>query len=37
MRHRVVHDYLNIDQDIIWDVVDRDLPALIAQLAQIVP
>jgi uncharacterized protein with HEPN domain len=36
MRHRVVHDYLNIDQDIVWDVVDRDLPPLVARLAQIV-
>jgi uncharacterized protein with HEPN domain len=36
MRHRVVHDYLNIDQDIVWDVVDRDLPPLIALLGQIV-
>ena len=36
MRHRVVHDYLNIDQDIVWDVVSRDLPPLAAELAQIV-
>jgi uncharacterized protein with HEPN domain len=36
MRHRVVHDYLNIDQDIVWDVVSRDLPPLAAELALIV-
>jgi len=36
MRHRVVHDYLNIDEDIVWDVVSRDLPPLAAELAQIV-
>ena len=36
MRHRVVHDYLNIDQDIVWDVVNRDLQPLIVELARIV-
>jgi uncharacterized protein with HEPN domain len=36
MRHRVVHDYLNIDQDIVWDVVKSDLPLLIVELARIV-
>jgi uncharacterized protein with HEPN domain len=36
MRHRVVHDYLNIDQNIVWDVVDRDLPPLVIELAKTV-
>lgn len=27
-RNRVVHGYLGVDLDIIWDVVRRDLPAL---------
>lgn len=35
MRHRVVHDYLNIDEDTVWDVVERDLVPLIAALEQI--
>ncbi len=26
MRHRVVHDYLAVDYDLIWDVVTADLP-----------
>src|SRR5712691_6670575 len=25
MRHRVVHEYLFVDRDIVWDVVTRDL------------
>ena len=37
MRHRVVHDYLHVDYDIVWGVVTRDLSPLIAALARIVP
>jgi uncharacterized protein with HEPN domain len=37
MRHRIVHDYLNVDEDIIWEVVQQDLPQLASQLKQIVP
>jgi uncharacterized protein with HEPN domain len=28
MRHILVHDYFNIDKDLVWDVVERDLPDL---------
>jgi len=28
MRHRVVHDYLNVDIEIVWDTVQNDLPEL---------
>lgn len=28
MRHVLVHDYFGIDLDIVWEVVDRDLPDL---------
>jgi uncharacterized protein with HEPN domain len=28
MRHRIVHDYLNIDLEVIWDTVHHDLPGL---------
>jgi uncharacterized protein with HEPN domain len=28
MRHKVVHDYLGIDEDIVWQVVSEDLPPL---------
>lgn len=37
MRHRIVHDYLNVDEDVVWQVVTQDLPSLIAMLEKIVP
>jgi uncharacterized protein with HEPN domain len=37
MRHKVVHDYLQVDNDIVWDVVKVDLPPLLAALERIVP
>lgn len=37
MRHRLVHDYTNIDVDILWEVVDRNLPELITFLEAILP
>lgn len=37
MRHRVVHDYLHIDFDIVWDVATVNVPPLVVQLEQIVP
>jgi uncharacterized protein with HEPN domain len=37
MRHRVVHDYFNVDYDIVWQVMTRDLPPLINTLAPLVP
>jgi uncharacterized protein with HEPN domain len=32
MRHKVVHDYLGVDEDIVWQVVTADLPKLVASL-----
>lgn len=37
MRHKVVHDYLGVDEDIVWQVVTADLPKLVAALEPIVP
>jgi uncharacterized protein with HEPN domain len=37
MRNRIVHDYLNIDEDVVWQVVAEDLPSLIQALERIVP
>ena len=37
MRHKVVHDYLHVDYDIVWDVVTSDLPPLVVELERIVP
>ena len=28
MRHILVHDYFRIDTEIVWDVIERDLPVL---------
>ena len=37
MRHKVVHDYLGVDEDIVWQVVTEDLPKLVSALEPIVP
>jgi uncharacterized protein with HEPN domain len=37
MRHKVVHDYLGVDEDIVWQVVTEDLPKLAAALEPLVP
>jgi len=37
MRHKVVHDYLGVDEDIVWQVVTEDLPKLVALLEPLVP
>lgn len=37
MRHKVVHDYLDVDEDIVWEVVTSDLPSLVSALERIVP
>ena len=37
MRHKVVHDYLAVDEDVVWQTVLHDLPDLIQLLEAIVP
>lgn len=37
MRHKVVHDYMDLNEDVVWDTATTDLPNLIAQLEKIVP
>ena len=37
MRHRLVHDYFEIDLDKVWEIVRNDLPPLIAKLEPLVP
>ena len=32
MRHKVVHDYLDVDEDIVWSTVTEELEPLIKQL-----
>lgn len=35
MRNQVIHDYFEIDYDIVWDVLQTDLPELLEQLSKI--
>jgi len=37
MRHKVVHDYLGVDEDIVWQVVTEDLPGLVGLLEPLAP
>jgi uncharacterized protein with HEPN domain len=37
MRHRIVHDYMNVDEDILWTVATVHLPTLADQLSAMVP
>jgi uncharacterized protein with HEPN domain len=36
MRHRLVHEYFNVDVDIVWEVLHCDLPDLIPQIEPLV-
>jgi len=35
-RNRLIHGYFDVDPDIIWDIVENDLPILNAQVLEIV-
>lgn len=35
MRDKIVHDYMNVDLEIVWETVTRDIPALRAALREI--
>lgn len=37
MRHRLIHRYDEINYDVLWETVTESIPALIAQLEQIIP
>ena len=37
MRHKVVHDYLHVDYDIVWDVATVNLPPLVGELEKLLP
>ena len=37
MQHRIVHDYMNVDEDVVWSVVKNDLPSLITVLKNTIP
>ena len=37
MRNKLIHNYLEIDFNVVWDVIKNDIPVLIAQLERILP
>lgn len=37
MRNRVIHEYFDVDLDILWETVKVSIPALAKQLAPLVP
>ncbi|GAB4576426.1 MAG: DUF86 domain-containing protein [Anaerolineae bacterium] len=37
MRNRVIHEYFDVRLDIVWDVIQNDIPPLVVQLEAIVP
>ena len=36
MRHKVVHDYMEVNEDVVWGTVTQDLPSLTNELKKIV-
>ncbi len=37
MRNRMIHEYFDVRLPVVWDVIQQDIPALVAQLERIVP
>lgn len=37
LRNRIVHAYFEIDLDVVWKIVNDDVPALIHELERIAP
>ena len=37
MRNRTIHGYDDLDMDIVWETVERDIPRLIQQIERLVP
>jgi len=35
MRHRLIHSYILVDHDILWAVIQRNLPRLISDLEEV--
>ena len=36
-RHKIVHDYLTVDFDLVWDVTSFEIPALMPKLRALLP
>ena len=37
MRQKVVHDYMNVDEDIVWDTARSEVPSLVELLEAVFP
>jgi uncharacterized protein with HEPN domain len=37
MRHKIVHDYLDVDLDLVWDVASTEIPLLHGLLESVLP
>ena len=37
MRHKVVHDYMDIDEDVVWSTATKEVPVLASMLEQLPP
>lgn len=37
MRHRLVHEYFRIKLEVVWEVIDQDIPALIPLIEPLIP
>jgi uncharacterized protein with HEPN domain len=37
LRHRIVHEYFRIDAGTLWEIVRRDVPELLREVAPLVP
>ncbi|MEP7292926.1 MAG: DUF86 domain-containing protein [Chloroflexota bacterium] len=37
MRNKIIHDYFDIDYDVVWETVQRRIPELIIELEKILP
>ena len=37
MRHKVVHDYMNVDENVVWKTATKEITELISHLAPLVP
>jgi uncharacterized protein with HEPN domain len=35
MRHKIVHDYIHVDFETVWETATNDLPTLVRQLEQV--
>jgi uncharacterized protein with HEPN domain len=36
MRNRIVHVYFNVDEKLMWDTVENDLPSLVPELEKLI-